>query len=138
MYLGGHKANLWLLRFVYAGWAGHLGTPAVPLDTIYILTLPAFHWIQVDYSPQNPRHALSCNAVGGSQILTIGGVNSNPNLAYGRPFDISRSTYNTSADPFAQGLAIFDMTTLKFADQYTANAPPYVQSDLVQKYYASQ
>ncbi len=68
--------------------------------------------------------------------LSIGGVDSNPSIAYGYPFDISRSTYNSSADPFTQGLAISDMTTLKFVNQYIANASSYVQSDLVQMYYA--
>ena len=122
--------------FMYAGWDGRLGTQSIPFDEIYILTLPAFHWIKVDYPPQNPRHALTCNAVGGSQILTIGGLDTNSehtidDLTYTSPFD-------TAADPFTQGLAIFDMTTLKFATQYTANASPYVQSDMVKNYYATR
>ncbi|MCJ1469011.1 hypothetical protein MMC07_007643 [Pseudocyphellaria aurata] len=122
--------------FMYAGWGGSLGVSAIPFDEIYILTLPAFNWIKVDYPPQHPRHALTCNAVGGSQILTIGGLDTNSKhtidtLVYISPFD-------TSADPFAQGLAIFDMTTLKFANQYTAKASPYVQSDLVRNYYETR
>ncbi|MCJ1463268.1 hypothetical protein MMC07_001874 [Pseudocyphellaria aurata] len=122
--------------FMYAGWDGRLGLTAVPYDEIYILTLPAFNWIKVHYPPQHPRHALTCNAVGGSQILTIGGLDTNSEhigdgLTYISPF-------NTSADPFAQGLAIFDMTALKFANQYTAKASPYVQSDVVRKYYETR
>lgn len=50
--------------FVYAGWGGDLGTKSVQFDQIYILTLPAFHWIKVDYSPTGTRHALTCHAVG--------------------------------------------------------------------------
>ncbi|MCJ1464264.1 hypothetical protein MMC07_002877 [Pseudocyphellaria aurata] len=114
--------------FMYAGWDGRLGATAIVYDEIYILTLPAFYWIRVDYPPQHPRHALSCNAVGGSQILTIGGVDTN--AQHTTDYLTSESTFDTSADPFAQGLAIFDMTALKFANQYTANASPYVQSDL--------
>ena len=118
---------------MYAGWGTELGPAAIPYDTINILTLPAFHWISVPYYPQSPRHALSCNAVGGSQILTIGGVDSNAQLDY---TDQIQSTFNSSPDPFAQGLAIFDMTTMAFADQYTAGAPPYEQSDVLKQFYS--
>ncbi|MCJ1271096.1 hypothetical protein MMC22_010995 [Lobaria immixta] len=119
--------------FMYAGWAGHLGAAAIPFDEIYILTLPAFHWIEVYYPPQHPRHGVTCNAVGGSQILTIGGLDTNSKhtvdtLVYTSPYD-------TTPDPFAQGLAIFDMTSLQFADKYIAKAPQYVQSDTVKFYY---
>ena len=46
------------------------------------------------------------------------------------------STYGTSADPFAQGLAIFDMTTMTFSNQYTVEAPPYEQSEVVKQFYS--
>ncbi|MCJ1465317.1 hypothetical protein MMC07_003934 [Pseudocyphellaria aurata] len=117
---------------MYAGWGMQLGAAAIPFDEIYILTLPAFYWIKVDYPPRNPRHGHTCNPVGGSQVLTIGGLDTNSrNDSYTSPFD-------TTADPFTQGLAIFDMTTLQFADQFTANAPPYVQSDRVKAYYETR
>ena len=122
--------------FVYAGWDGNLGSRAIQYDTINILTLPAFHWITVPYNPQNPRHGHSCNAVGGSQIISIGGVDSNSNITSGALPEIIRSTFDSAPDPFAQGLAIFDMTTLTFANQYTAVAPPYEQSEVVKQFYA--
>lgn len=69
--------------------------------------------------------------------MSIGGIDANPNIYVNAFFDdIRKSTFNTSVDPFAQGLGIFDMTTLTWADHYTANAPPYEQSDLVKKFYA--
>ena len=104
-------------------------------DTINILTLPAFHWISVPYNPEYPRHGHSCNAVGGSQILTIGGVDSNPRVATGVIPDVIKSTFE-KPDPFAQGLAIFDMTTMAFSDQYTARAPAYEQSEVVKQFYS--
>ena len=109
---------------------------AIQYDTINILTLPAFHWISVPYNPENPRHGLSCNAVGGSQILTIGGVDSNSKVDYGTPDENTESTFDSSPDPFAQGLAIFDMTTLAFSDHFSAGAPPYEQSDVVKQFYS--
>ena len=109
---------------------------AVQYDTINILTLPAFHWISVPYYPQNPRHGLSCNAVGGSQILTIGGVDSKAKVAHGSPDKNTKSTFDSHPDPFAQGLAVFDMTSLAFSDHFTARAPPYEQSDVVKQFYS--
>lgn len=105
-------------------------------DTINILTLPAFHWISIPYNPLSPRHGLSCNAVGGSQILTIGGVSSDAKVSYGTPQQNTKSTFDSHPDPFAQGLAVFDMTTLAFSDQFTAEAPPYEQSDTVKQFYS--
>ncbi|KAL8775528.1 MAG: hypothetical protein Q9209_000024 [Squamulea sp. 1 TL-2023] len=121
--------------FLYGGDNGHLGAPAVPYDEIFILTLPAFHWLKVDYPPQSPRAGHTCNAIGGSQILSVGGFDANPKIAWGEYEDIRKSMFNTTADPFAQGLGIFDMTSLTWADHYTANAPQYVQSDLIKTFY---
>lgn len=124
-----------LSRFIYGGENGNLGPAAVPYDEIFILTLPAFHWLKVDYPPAHPRNGHTCNAVGGSQIVSIGGVDSNSRIYYGYDYDINTSTFNSSIDPFAQGLGVFDMTTLTWADHYTANAPPYEQSDRVKNFY---
>ena len=124
-----------LIRFVYAGWGTILGANAVQFDTINILTLPAFHWISVPHDPKTSRIGLSCNAVGGSQILTIGGRDANLDRG-GNAISVSESSYN-SPDPNAQGLAIFDLTNLIWLDQYTAGAPPYEQSDPVKQFYSN-
>ncbi|KAL8955754.1 MAG: hypothetical protein Q9193_006509, partial [Seirophora villosa] len=124
--------------FVYGGHGGHLGPDAVPYDEIFILTLPAFHWLKVDYPPSSPRNGHTCNAVGGSQIISIGGVAADSRIYINHPLDeIADSTFTTSADPFAQGLGIFDMTTLTWRNNYTPNAPPYEQSDLVRDFYST-
>ncbi len=74
--------------------------------------------------------------MGGSQIVTIGGVATNVQVSdNGTDYDTSVSTYS-SPDPFMQGLAIFDMTTLAFSDQFTAGAPPYEQSEVVKQFYS--
>ena len=86
------------------------------------------------YNPQNPRLGHTCNAIGGSQIVIIGGLDANSNITL--TSGIQESLYNTSADPFSQGLAIFDMTTLRFAEQYTAGSKPYEQSDPVKEFYS--
>ncbi|KAL8819020.1 MAG: hypothetical protein Q9223_002473 [Gallowayella weberi] len=121
--------------FLYGGHQAHLGPVAVPYDEVFILTLPAWHWLKVDYPPQYPRAGHTCNAVGGSQIITIGGFDTNSSIYYGEYDDVQRSMFNTTADPFAQGLGIFNMTSLAWEHHYTATAPPYKQSDLVKNLY---
>ena len=123
---------------MYGGSDGHLGTEAVPYDTISILTLPAFRWVSVSYNPQNPRIGHTCHAVGGAQIAVIGGADANCKQVLGNYADIGRSTF-ASPDPFSQGLAIFDMHELQFISGYTAKgAAVYEQSDEVKEVYAGQ
>ncbi|KAL8669904.1 MAG: hypothetical protein Q9168_005523 [Polycauliona sp. 1 TL-2023] len=107
----------------------------IPYDQIYILTLPAFHWFQMDYPPLHPRHSHSCNAVGGSQIFSIGGVDSNAQITVGSLEDTRKSSFNSSVDRFVQGLGVFDMTELKWMDGYKANKEAYEQSGMVRGYY---
>ncbi|KAI4177917.1 MAG: hypothetical protein LQ343_000001 [Gyalolechia ehrenbergii] len=133
---GANSTNGTYEIFLYGGQNGNLGPEAVPYDEIYILTLPAFSWLKVDYPPEHPRHGHTCEHVGGSQIVSIGGLDSNSRVYYGDYSDIDKSTFNSSADPFAQGLGIFDMTTLTWADHYSANPPAYEQSELVRNFYS--
>lgn len=119
-----------LASFVYGGWNLVAGSAVVQFETIKILTLPAFHWTSVFYRPRSPRYGHSCNQVSGSQILSVGGLDATDTTS---PANVSG--FNLP-DPFLQGLAIFDLTTLQFASQYTANAPPYQQSTVIRDFYA--
>ncbi|KAL8685992.1 MAG: hypothetical protein Q9224_005590, partial [Gallowayella concinna] len=132
---GVNSSNSTYEIFLYGGHQGDFGPSAVPFDEIFILTLPAWHWLKVDYPPQYPRGDHSCNAVGGSQIISIGGYDANSKIFYGDYNAIRQSMFNSTADPFAQGLGIFNMTSLAWEDHYTANAPPYEQSNLVKTFY---
>ena len=123
--------------FVYAGVTGPLGTVAVQYDTINILTLPAFHWLSVPYNPQDPRIKHTCNAVGGSQIVVVGGSDANPKDVGGDLELITESEFE-SRDPFQQGLAIFDMHELQFINGFTpGGSPEYELSDAVKQVYAN-
>ncbi|KAK7520614.1 hypothetical protein IWZ03DRAFT_142747 [Phyllosticta citriasiana] len=116
--------------FVYGGWGDTLGPAATPYDEIYILTLPAFEWIKHDYTPEAARLAHSCEAVGGSQILLIGGL-------AGSAVDATYTGQFGVRDTNDQGLGIFNMTSLEWEDKYTANPPAYRQADVVTEAYAS-
>ena len=120
--------------FVYGGYNGNLGSASVAFDTIHILTLPAFHWIQVPYNPSSPRYGMTCHGVGGSQILVIGGADPNPSKTDGDPQDINKSKLE-SADPNKQGLSVFDLTTLTWKDSYSSKPPAYTWSTPLKEYY---
>ncbi|KAL9088602.1 MAG: hypothetical protein Q9165_006122 [Trypethelium subeluteriae] len=70
---------------------------------------------------------------GGSQIMTVGGLDTASDDVSG---NVYYGVFNTS-DPFANGLNIFDMSTLSFATKFTANPPPYTQSETIAAIYSS-
>ncbi|KAK1778172.1 hypothetical protein QBC45DRAFT_414666 [Copromyces sp. CBS 386.78] len=115
---------------IYAGWGRNLGSSSVPFDDAYVLTLPGFYWTKAPYTARNPRHSLSCNGVGGGQIITIGGVDSTRE----GPESLYKGTFTTS-DPFPQGIAVFDLATLKITDTYKANTTSYSPASAIQSYY---
>ncbi|KAL9036718.1 MAG: hypothetical protein Q9180_004135 [Flavoplaca navasiana] len=96
------------------------------LDEVYVLSLPAFRWFKADYPAQYPRFRHSCNVVGNRQMLSIGGQD---------PTNIYNNTF--TADPFLQGLGIFDLTTMQWSDQYNAEAEPYETPAVVKAWYAA-
>ncbi|KAK2627187.1 hypothetical protein QTJ16_003153 [Diplocarpon rosae] len=133
---GANSTNSTYEIFIYAGWGSHLGADALPYDEIYILTLPAFQWIKVPYPPAKPRHGHTCETVGNRQMLVIGGVDTLQDTPTNAAPSADLVTFATR-DQFAQGLAIFDMTSLSWATQYDADAAAYEQSDPVKSYYAT-
>lgn len=118
---------------IYAGWNGNLGSSSVPYDEAYVLSLPAFQWFKASYPAANPRHGVTCVPVGGGQILTVGGVDTTQN----GPDNLYDDVFNT-ADPFEQGLAIFDLNKMAFAPSFAANPPAYTGASVVRSYYSSR
>jgi hypothetical protein len=119
--------------FMYAGWNGNLGPAAVPFDEAYVLTLPGFHWVKANYPALNPRHGLTCNSIGGGQILTIGGVDTSEN----GEGDLYNDVFNTP-DQFTQGLAVFDLNTLSWKKSFIASQDSYSPAPEIQSFYAKK
>lgn len=121
---------------VYAGYYGELGSAAIPYDSAFVLTIPGFYWVKANYTPANPRHGLSCNLVGNSQVLITGGVDtlqrniSNTEDDYHSAFD--------TPDPFTGGLAIFDLSRLMWASSYTAMQEPYMAAPQIRDFYETR
>ncbi|KAL4895823.1 hypothetical protein BDV59DRAFT_144701 [Aspergillus ambiguus] len=79
-------------------------------DEVYILSMPSFTWTRV-YSGESPRYGHTCHLVGNRQMLTVGGATSD---------DLT-----STCDWEREGVAIFDMTDLKWGSVYRSAAPEY-------------
>jgi hypothetical protein len=119
--------------FMYAGWGGNLGARALPYDEVYVLSLPSFNWFKADYLAENPRHGLTCNHIGGGQIVTIGGLNTTQN----GPDNLYQDVFNTQ-DQFTQGLSVFDLNTMTWRPNYSAAQREYAPSEAIQQYYSTK
>ncbi|KAN0078795.1 hypothetical protein V8E54_005308 [Elaphomyces granulatus] len=82
---------------------------------VYILTVPAFQWLQAPN--QSPIHRVShtCSIIGGTK----------------------EGGFGSRSDPWTNGLGIFDMTTLSWTNAYDATAPAYERPGLVSQFYAN-
>lgn len=118
---------------VYAGWDGNLGATSISWDQAYVLSLPSFHWFEADYQALQPRHGLTCEHIGGGQVLTIGGVDTTQDV----PNKLYSGVFNTR-DAHAQGLAIFDLSSLSFKTGYVSNQTVYNLAPDLQNYYDNQ
>ena len=45
------------------------------------------------------------------------------------------SAFTGSADPWAQGLGVFDMTALQWKSSFNASASPYVPAAIIKQFY---
>lgn len=122
---------------VYAGWDGNPGSGSISFDDAYVLTLPGFYWVKASYTAANPRYGLSCNAVGGGQVITIGGVDptqqQNGNSQSSQISGYSAG-FNTP-DPFTQGIGVFDIGSLSWKSSYSPMPFLYTPNPQVQNYY---
>ncbi|KAL8393536.1 hypothetical protein RB599_005842 [Gaeumannomyces hyphopodioides] len=99
---------------------------------VYILTVPGFHWFKVPYDGASRdlnrwRHRCAVDNRGGRQMIAIGGVAGTPTAAYWLQKDV-----------WLNGLKVFDLTSLRWGDEYNADAPPYEAPDMVKDWYAKE
>ena len=112
--------------FIYGG-APDWSTPvsqslADDFRSVYILTVPAFQWLEVPNKSPTRRLGHTCSVIGKRQMISIGGTQEPEQMKW---------------DPWTKGLGIFDMTTLNWTNAYDAAAPAYEQPSLVSQFYAN-
>lgn len=130
---GAASSNRTYEIIVYAGWNNTLGEYSISFDAAYVLSLPSFNWFKADYEATSPRHALRCEHIGGGQILTVGGLDTSQHDASNQ----YRGVFHT-VDNFPQGLGIFDLSTMSFADSFAANRTTYDYADALSTYYQTR
>ncbi|KAL0936118.1 kelch repeat protein [Colletotrichum truncatum] len=104
--------------FVFGGTNTETGST---FDDVFVLSLPGFVWTQVQYQSKNLRRYHNCAVVGRRQMLSVGGTDG--------------ITGWSGADPWPNGLGIFDMTDLKWKSDYDTNAEDYETAKSIQDWY---
>ena len=94
-------------------------------NVVYVLSLPAFVWFKVNDTSADPRTQHTCNVAGDRQVISFGGFN--PTVSY--------PDYFNDTDPWPQGLGIFDMTDLKWTNNYDAAATSYALPSVMRDWY---
>ncbi|KAF4626479.1 hypothetical protein G7Y89_g11680 [Cudoniella acicularis] len=127
-YIAGFGAKGVVVFFWGFMFGGTTGTsPDAPtadaLSKVYILTLPAFHWIEVPAMAPTYRANHACSLIGNRQMISIGGV---------RDMLDNNTLF---VDPW-EGLQVFDMTDLVWSDRYSASKGVYERPGVVEEYYA--
>ncbi|KFY44477.1 hypothetical protein V495_03428 [Pseudogymnoascus sp. VKM F-4514 (FW-929)] len=121
--------------FIYGGDVGSSNSAAVAtLSKVYILTLPAFNWLEVPTSASTWRNNHKCQTIGlkdtpehnKRQMLSIGGDQN--------PSGVDWSSY---VDAWSSSMKIFDLTTLTWSDSYKPDAKAYARPDMVNRFYSS-
>ena len=103
-------------------FGGYNHRDQISYSDTYILSLPGFVWTKAADSPAGGRRLPSCVAVGGRQVLSIGGT--------------AGLEWNDK-DPAPQGLQLFDMTEMKWKDSYDADAAPYERPAAIKTWYSN-
>jgi hypothetical protein len=131
------SANCQRSSFIYGGWDGHPGERALQFDEIFALSLPAFRWFRVYSQAAASRVGHTCHIIGQRQLLSIGGADMTRYRPVNGSDDLRRPMF-ASRDHHAQGLAVYDVTSLKWTNFYDADAAPYEQSAPVADFYQQQ
>ncbi|KAF6784147.1 kelch repeat protein [Colletotrichum sojae] len=118
--VGAPGANHTYEIFLYGG--NNLN-PEPSFSEVYILSLPGFVWKRADSPPRNgtARTFMACARAGKRQMITVGGrdIAERPTLA---------------ADVFPKGLGIFDLTELRWKDEYDAGAAEYDSPQVIKSW----
>lgn len=97
-------------------------------DEVFVLSLPGFVFAKADNPGATTARAdHACVAVGAGkrQMLSIGGTDASK----GYPAEFA------DPDPWAQGLGVFDMTSLSWTDRYASDAAAYDTPEVVKQFY---
>lgn len=135
-YSGASKTNITdSYSFIFGGEQyQHIGGYVETLAEIRILTLPAFRWFRASDSVLPPRVRHQCLTTGTNQMISIGGSDPSQEIY----LSSNDSSNNFTADPWTQGIGVFNMTSLQWKDSYQAKADRYHPPDMITNYYSQK
>ncbi|KAF4815689.1 Kelch repeat-containing protein [Colletotrichum siamense] len=113
-YVGAEGKNGTYEIFVFGGTNTDSGST---FDDVFVLSLPGFVWTQVPYESKNTRRYHTCTVVGRRQMLSVGGTDG--------------KTAWSGADPWPNGLGLFDMTDWEWKTDYDAEAKDYETANTI-------
>lgn len=92
-----------------------------------MLSLPSFHWTRQPDPISIGRWGHTCNLVGNRQMMSIGGIVVYPTMP-------QATIYDGVADPWGQGIGVFDLTELEWKTAYEPNDEAYMTPSIVKDY----
>ena len=104
-------------RYVFGG-----ASKTSEYGDLWILSLPAFHWIKVDLNTSG-RYVHACALVGERQMISVGGL---------------QQGEWTEPDQWSQGIGVLDLPTLTWSDGYKSKAGAYDTPQIVKDYYKTR
>lgn len=107
---------------------------AAPLSKVFILTLPAFHWLEVPTPASTWRNNHKCQKIGQKSISEY---NQRQMLSVGGDMHPGSGGWKSYVDPWTSSMKIFDLTTLIWSDSYNHDAKAYARPDIVDQVYLS-
>ena len=94
-------------------------------NLVYVLSLPGFVWFKSNDTSAQSRTGHTCELIGNRQMVSVGGINPALGLDGGLG----------NADPWPQGLGIFDVVELEWTNAYNAMAEQYMPATPIQNWY---
>lgn len=103
----------------------------VNLGALWVLSLPAFHWERQSDPVRVGRFYHSCQVAGNSnrQMISAGGIVAMDQVD-------QDDLLLGSADPWDQGIGVFDMSQMEWKDSFDHTAASYVTPSIIKDYLA--
>lgn len=122
---GTHSKNGTFEIFVYGGWDGAQND--IARGDTWVLSLPGFHWFKGEEAAVHTTRACDVVGKGRRQVLVVGGP--------GQEFENQQVLQDKPPDVWANGLGVFDLSTLTWSDRFDADADEYDAPDVVKEWY---
>nr|CDP31338.1 Putative protein of unknown function [Podospora anserina S mat+] len=115
--------------FIYGGISWSSAKTPKTVGEVYVLSLPGFVFFKapVEQTLGKKRDDHTCVVAGKRQMITIGGYDESLR---------SPDRYWRDPDPWSNGLGVFDLTEMRWSNEYNAAAEGYKSPAVVKTWYS--